>query len=99
PKNLPVRTEEHIPKEVAAEPHKWRRRGEETTDQLEKEPGYFSIQHTARPKFIPWDQPYQVPMIKPAKPKIIDRGFWGPSLPSEVLTNKYLYHLPFYRQE
>lgn len=94
-----MRTEECIPEEVVAEPHKWRRAGEETTDQLEKEPGYFYIQRTVRPKFVPWDHPFQAPIIEPAKPKIIDCGFWGPSLLSEVLTNKYLYHLPFYRQE
>ncbi|MFT4641611.1 MAG: transposase, partial [Verrucomicrobiales bacterium] len=39
------------------------------------------------------------PIMAPAKPTIIDSGFWGDSLLSEILTNKYLYHLPFYRQE
>lgn len=99
PANLPVVVEEQIPEEVKVAPAEWRRMGEETSDQLEKEPGYFYIKRTVRPKYVRRDHPFQPPIVETAKPKIIEAGFWGPSLLSEVLTNKYLYHLPFYRQE
>lgn len=82
-----------------AAPEKWRRMGEETIDQLEKEPGYFYLRRLVRPKFVRRDQPFQAPIIAPAKPTIIDSGFWGSGLLSEILSNKYLYHLPLYRQE
>jgi len=99
PDNLPVVIVERIPGVVKAAPNEWRRMGEETSDQLEKEPGYFYLRRTVRPKYVRRDQPFLAPIIEPAKPTIIDSGFWGSSLLSEALTNKYLYHLPFYRQE
>jgi transposase len=99
PDNLPVVVVELIPEEVKAAPDEWRRMGTEESDQLEKEPGYFYLKRTIRPKFVRRDHPFQPPIMAPAKPKIIDSGFWGDSLLSEILTNKYLYHLPFYRQE
>lgn len=99
PDNLPIVIVELIPKEVTAAPGEWRRMGAEESDQLEKEPGYFYLKRTIRPKFVRRDQPFLPPIMAPAKPKIIDSGFWGDSLLSEILTNKYLYHLPFYRQE
>ena len=99
PDNLPIVIVERIPEEVKASPEDWRRIGEETSDQLEKEPGYFYLKRTVRPKFVPRDHPFKPPISEPAKPTIIDSGFWGDSLLSEILTNKYLYHLPLYRQE
>ena len=51
-----------------------------------------------RMKFVPIDNPFSPPVIEPAKPTIIEGGFWGSSLLAEILANKYLYHLPFDRQ-
>ena len=99
PGNLPVVIVERIPEEVRASPDEWRCMGKATSDQLEKEPGYFYLQRTVTPKFVRKDNPFQPPISAPAKVKIIDSGFWGDSLLSEILTNKYLYHLPLYRQE
>lgn len=99
PDNLPIIVVERIPEEVKASPEDWRRIGEETSDQLEKEPGYFYLKRTVLPKFVPRDNPFKPPISASAKPTIIDSGFWGDSLLSEILTNKYLYHLPLYRQE
>ena len=99
PDNLPVVIVERIPEKVKASPDEWRRIGEVTSDQLEKEPGYFYLRRTVTPRFVRKDNPFQPPISEPAKVKIIDSGFWGDSLLSEILTNKYLYHLPLYRQE
>jgi transposase len=98
PENLPVIREEIIPAAVKAEPERWRPAGQEESTQLEKEPGYFYLRRTVRLKFAPIDEPFAPPIIAPARPTMIEGGFWGPGLLAEVLTNKYVYHLPFYRQ-
>ena len=98
PENLPVFIEEIIPAAVKAEPERWRRAGVEESTQLEKEPGYFYLRRTVRPKFVPHDEPFTPPIIAPAKTRMIEGGFWGSGLIAEVLTNRYLYHQPYYRQ-
>jgi transposase len=62
-------------------------------------PGYFYIKRTVRPKYARKDHPFQAPVMAPAEPKLIDNGFRGAGLLSEIITNKYLYSLPLYRQE
>ncbi|MEO7100601.1 MAG: IS66 family transposase [Luteolibacter sp.] len=98
PEHLPVRTEEIIPEIVQANPQAWRNCGFEEKTQLEKEPAYFYLRRTLRMKFVPVENPLSPPVIEPAKPTIIEGGFWGPGLLAEILSNKYLYHLPFDRQ-
>jgi len=98
PENLPVRTEEIIPAIVQANPEAWRNCGFEEKTQLEKEPAYFYLRRILRMKFVPVENPLSPPVIEPAKPTIIEGGFWGAGLLAEILSNKYLYHLPFDRQ-
>lgn len=98
PENLPVRTEEIIPEIVLANPQAWRNCGFEEKTQLEKEPAYFYLRRILRMKFVPVENPLSPPVIEPAKPTLIEGGFWGPALLAEILANKYLYHLPFDRQ-
>lgn len=99
PEHIPVVVEEAAPPaEVLAAPSAWRKTSCETSDQLEKEPGYFYLRRTVRWRYVPVDQPFAPPVISPAKPRIIDNGFLGPGLLAELLANKYLYHLPFHRQ-
>lgn len=99
PQHLPVLEEEAAPPaEVLADPAAWRKTSCETSDQLEKEPGYFYLRRTVRWRYVPVDQPFATPVISPAKPRIIENGFLGPGLLAELLANKYLYHLPFHRQ-
>jgi hypothetical protein len=99
PENLPVVETEVLPAEVLADPAGWRRIGEETSDQLEKEPGYFYLHRTVFPKFVREDDPPRAPVRAPAPARIIECGFWGAGLLAEILSNRYLYHLPYYRQE
>ncbi len=98
PDNVPVITEEITPAFVLADPTGWRPAGHEESWQLEKEPGYLYLRHIKRLKFVRLDEPFSPPVIEPAKPSLIEGGFWGPGLLAEILANKYLYHLPFYRQ-
>lgn len=98
PENVPVITEEIVPAFVQADPGGWRPAGHEESWQLEKEPGYFYLRHIKRLKFVRRDEPFSPPVIEPARPSLIEGGFWGAGLLAELLANKYLYHLPFHRQ-
>jgi transposase len=98
PEDLPVRIEEIIPAFVQANPEAWKNTGFEEKTQLEKEPAYFYIRRILRMKFVSIENPLSPPVIEPAKPTIIEGGFWGSGLLAEILSNKYLYHLPFDRQ-
>ena len=99
PADLPVVVEEIIPEEVLAAPGDYRRIDAETSDRLEKEPGYFYLRRTVRVRFARLDHPFLPPLVAPAPPALIPNGFLGPGLLAEVIANKYLYHLPLYRQE
>ena len=98
PENLPVIVVEQVPSDVQDDPEKWRRIGEEASEQIEKEPGYFYVRRTIRPKYVPVDEPHRAPIISPAQPRMIENGFYGSALLTEILCNRYLYHLPYYRQ-
>jgi transposase len=98
PENLPVHTEEVVPALVAANPQAWREAGIEERFQLEKQPGYFYLRRIVYRKYVPLGNPLSAPVIEPAKPSMIEGGFWGSGLLAEVLANKFLYHLPFDRQ-
>ena len=98
PKNLPVREEVDIPAAVQAEPWRWRSCGEEVLTQIEKEPPYYYKRRIVRLKFVPIDDPLHPPIIAPARAMMIEGGFWGPGLLAEILCDKYLFHIPFYRQ-
>ena len=77
PENVPVITEEIVPAFVQADPGGWRPAGHEESWQLEKEPGYFYLRHIKRLKFVRRDEPFSPPVIEPARPSLIEGGFWG----------------------
>ena len=99
PENLPV-TEERIlePAEVLAEPGAWRRIGEETREQLHYQRGRFSRIRTVRPKYVRIGDPLTNPVIAPLPPSLQDRCIATPALIAEVLDNRFVCHLPYYRQ-
>jgi transposase len=99
PDNLPVREETIMPLNVQAEPEAWRQIGEEVSDQLEKEPGYFYLRRTIRPKFVKKDAAHEPPVVALAPRTLIPGGFYGASLVTEIVLDKYLDHLPLYRLE
>ena len=99
PDNLPVREQIILPLCVQAEPEGWRHIDQEVTDQLEKEPGYFYLRRTIRPKFVKKDAAHEPPVIAPAPPSLIPGGFYGAGLTAEIVLEKFLDHLPLYRLE
>jgi len=99
PEHLPV-TEEKIlePAEVLAEPGAWRRIGEEVREQLHYQRGSFSRIRTVRPKYVRIGDPLTQPIIAPLPAALQDRCIATPALIAEVLDNRFVCHLPYYRQ-
>lgn len=100
PKDLPVRTEVIDPEEVLRDPAAWRLIDEDPREWLEKDPGYFYLIRKIYRTYVPLNDPVEgKALTAPAPPTIIENGFWGPGLLSEVLCNRFLYHLPYDRQQ
>lgn len=98
PPDLPVREQIIIPLVVQQEPEAYRRIGQEVTERLELEPGHLYLLRTVRPTYVRHDQPYAAPVTAPAVPALVAGQFFGPSLLTELVCDKYLAHQPLYRQ-
>lgn len=78
--------------------------GVENTDMLAIQPARMYIKRTVRHKFVLKsnlqieDPDRQAFVIAPLPETIIPKGMASESLLADILINKYLYHLPFYRQ-
>ena len=72
--------------------------GDEVSEQLDYKPASLFVRQFIRRKYA--CRPCQEHVAIPAKPpQPIDKGLPGPGLLAHVITNKYGYHLPLYRQE
>lgn len=98
PEHLPLTEETLDPPEVLAEPEAWRRIGEEVREQLDYKRGHFRRIRLVRGKFVRKDNPLATPQIAPLPANLQDRCTATPGLIAEVITNRYLLHLPYYRQ-
>lgn len=83
----------------------YRRIGEEITQIVEHKPGQLYIKQIIRPKYALINNGIDLPeegtpmMVIAPMPKLpIYKGIAGASLLSEVLLQKYEYHMPYYRQ-
>ena len=70
--------------------------GEEITEELEYEPGKLFVNRYVRPKYVMADNKGIIiaPMIERPLPKAIV----GPGLLAQIIIDKYVDHLPLYRQ-
>ena len=86
------------------DPDKYKRIGEERTRTLEFEPGKLYVKELVRPKYALKDNTAPTVdgtpgvIIAPLPLLPIYKGLPGASLLAEILLQKYVYHLPFYRQ-
>jgi transposase len=112
PVRLPL--PEHLRREVEIiEPEgideNWVRIGEEATEQLEHKPGELYVRRIVRYKYAlkkdlqflqETDHAASLKVVKIAPLPLLPlpRSNAGASLLSELIMDKYLYHLPFYRQ-
>ncbi len=99
PDHLPVVREELDPHEVALNPAAFRRIGEEVREQLGFKPAEFYRVQLVRPKYVRIDSPVATPVIAPLPPSLQDRCIATPGLIAEVIDNRFVCHLPYYRQE
>jgi transposase len=91
----------NLPREqVIIEPEEdvsgWTRIGEEITEELERIPGKLFVRQYVRPKYAKPDGEGVVIGELPARP--IDKGIAGPGLLAQIIIDKYVDHLPVYRQ-
>ena len=98
PPDLPVKEETIIPLAVQEAPEKWRRIAQEVTERLEMEPGKLFLKRTIRPTFVSVEEPFARPITSPAPVALVEGQFFGASLLAELCLDKFLSHLPLYRQ-
>jgi len=98
PENLPIVREELDPPEVLLNPDDFRRIGEEVREQLGFKPAEFFRVQLVRGKYILKDDPAAKPVIHPLPPSLQDRCIATPGFIAEVIDNRFVCHLPYYRQ-
>ncbi|MCB1134239.1 MAG: transposase, partial [Verrucomicrobiae bacterium] len=99
PGHLPVQREEVVPVEVQLQPEAFRRIGEEVREQLGFKPAEFYRVQLVRPKYVRIGNPVAKPVIAPLPPSLQERCIATPGLIAEVIDNRFVCHLPYYRQE
>lgn len=92
---------DHLPvEEIVIEPEEdtadMVRIGEEVTEELEYTPAHFYIKRYIRPKYAPKNKEGVFIGTLPSRP--IDKGIAGAGLLASILVDKYVDHLPLYRQ-
>ena len=73
--------------------------GKETTDVLDYVPGYFKIKRYIRYKYATKDKDNTHISIGQLPERIIDKGIPSEGLLATILVDKYVDHLPLYRQK
>jgi transposase len=98
PEHLPIVREVLDPPEVLLNPGDFRRIGEEVRENLGFKPAEFYRVQLVRGKFVRKNDPAAKPFINPLPPSLQDRCIATPGLIAEVLDNRFVCHLPYYRQ-
>src|ERR1035438_6989697 len=83
------------PAEVQSQPDGWKKISEERTSQLDWVAPKIIKRVYIRPRYVKQERF----ALAPLPPQPIEQGMVGPGLLAQVIINKYLYHLPLYRQE
>jgi len=99
PDHLPVVREELDPPEVRLNPGAYRRIGEEVREQLHFKPAEFIRIQLVRGKYVRKNDPVAKPIINPLPPGLQERCIATPGLIAEIVDNRFVRHLPYYRQE
>lgn len=97
---LPVNeTIEILPPEVEANPDLYQRISTEVTFEVRITPPRLWKREIIRPKFRHKLDRNLPPVLAPTPPRVIEGGYASAQLIAYIALNKYLYHLPLYRQE
>lgn len=97
PENLDVVQRVIEPREVQAQPQQWEQISQETSRQLDYQPGKFFWLETVRPKYVRVGDRQTPPVVAPAPERA--SGMAAPGLLAHLLVGKFCDHLPFYRQQ
>jgi transposase len=87
-----------VPDEVRAEPEAYEKIAEEYHDELEAIPPQLYWARIVREKYRRKAARNQPPLIAPAPPPSIPGTLIGPGLAAQIVVDKYVDHLPHYRQ-
>jgi len=98
PEHLPVIDQILDPPEVTADPAQWRRIGEEVREQLDYKRAEFRRIRLIRPKYVRKGDPLSKPLIAALPPSLLERCIATPGLIAEIIDNRFVCHLPYYRQ-
>ena len=98
PEHLPVVEEILDPPEVLTCPEQWRRIGEEVREQLDYKRAEFRRIRLVRRKYVRKGEPFAKPVVAPLPPCLLERCIATPGLIAEVIDNRFVCHLPYYRQ-
>jgi len=90
----------HLPRvEVIIEPTEdvsgMRKIGEEITEELDLKPASLFVRRYIRPRYVSQQETFH---IAPLPARVIDKGIPGAGLLSQIICDKFVTHLPFYRQ-
>lgn len=99
PEDLPTEDIHLDPDEVKDSPQNYRRIGEEITEELDVIPARYLRRRTIRGKYVDKRDRDRPPIMAPLPERIIEGGYAGPGLLTDIILKKYADHLPLYRQE
>ena len=99
PANLPTENEVIIPAEVEKNPQAYKCIGEEITEELDVDPARYFKRRIIRRKYVSKVDKEQAPIVAPLKPRLIEGGYAGVGLLTDIILKKYVDHLPLHRQE
>lgn len=72
-----------------------RKIGEEITEELDIKPAYLFVRRYIRPRYVSKEETFHIGEL-PAR--VIEKGMPGPGLLTQLICDKFILHLPFYRQ-
>lgn len=98
-KSLPTKERVIVSPEVLADPESYRLIGEEVSERLHVSPAAFTREVIRRQTHVRRRDPDAVPLTPPLEPCLLPGSVLTPSLGAHLLTEKFCYHQPFYRQE
>ena len=98
-KGLPTTVREIIAAAVLAAPDDYRVIGEEISERLHVSPNTFTLEIIKRLTHVLKGDPDAVPVTPPLEPCLLPGSVLTPSLGAYLLTQKFCYHSPFYREQ
>lgn len=98
-KGLPTTIREIIAAAVLAAPDDYRVIGEEISERLHVSPNTFRLEIIKRLTHVLKGDPDAVPVTPPLEPCLLPGSVLTPSLGAYLLTQKFCYHSPFYREQ